>query len=184
MPYILQEARPAYDELARQLVETLDRRRWPERLGPIVREIGVRIYGPPEHTRYYKQNELIGVLSCMRLEWQQRLNLPDAAVDETLRFALLPDSAAASCSAAVDAIAGACRRQTDESRAGHLNYCLTATMIEVVDRGWCAFDYVPTYIYSVEQWVYRVTTRPYEDTARAKSGDVYPASWLDRGRSP
>lgn len=181
VPYIAREARAPYDKLVEALLFRLDRSNWAPIFGSVIREVGVSLYGGPEETRYYKQNEFIGALSCMRLEWQHRLGLRDAVADRDLSFRLLTEMNEPSYSSLIDEIAAELRRQPDDARPGHLNYFVTAAMVDAVTRGWLSAQSVLNYIYSLEQWVYSVTTRPYEEGAIARNGDVMPPDWF-RGR--
>ncbi len=178
MPYIAKSERGPYDKGAELLLSALDPEAWRQQLAPVICEIGRRVYGDPDSTRYYRQNEFLGVLGCMANEWQDRLRVPAYGADASLSFESMGQSESAQFEDTIALVVGLLQKEADEARPAKLNYLLTWTMIGVVEAAWCPADYPPSYVRAMARWVYQTVVRPFEDRAKARNGDVFPEKWF------
>lgn len=178
MPYIAKPERDPYDKAAELLLSALDPDAWRQQLAPVVCEVGRRIYGAPDSTRYHRQNEFLGVLACMANEWQDRLRVPAYGADASLSFEPMGQSESAQFEDTIAYIHRLLEKEADEARPAKLNYLLTSAMIGIVEAAWCPADYPPSYVRAMARWVYQTAVRPYEDRAKAENGDVFPEKWL------
>lgn len=134
------------------------------------------VYGDAERTRYFRQNELHGVLACMRMEWEQRWCPKLDTRDWHFPLFELAQGAQSLCALAARVVE--CIPREDETRrAGHLNYFITLLMVEAVSRRLLTKEEVPPYIDAIASQIYAVVTRPYEVQAIGKNGDVFPENF-------
>ncbi len=169
MPYIQNDKREPYDRIVSDFIRSCPRETWPGRMTALVFTVFKSLYGSASNTRYYKQNEAIGVLAAAMLELRRRCgdtlsgpkNLEDwqSIVPDVASFAqrvleLLPSD-------------------DGEQRPGHLNYLITELILAAgaagtVDIHKEACDFI---MGLAAEW-YRQVTGPYEDAAIQKNGDT------------
>ena len=173
MPYIPADHRQQYQYFLPTLFEKMSASNWQESLLAFIFQVSELVYGTATDTRYFKQNELGGVFACMSLEWQLRCGIsrgkilslklktgqPEINTLATLFVKLIP-------------------LEDETLRAGHLNYFITISMIHAIERSWTSVEQVPDFIDSVARIVYKTITRPYEEIAANKNGEVFPESLL------
>lgn len=179
MPYISPEQRPPYVAAAETFLSSLSHNDAVSLLPAAIRAILESVYGTVEDTRYYRQNELQGVLSCMRREWCSRLNLP-TNISRQVSFKLTTASGEepkAFCEL-LNTVSKAVPLADETLRAGHLNFFISEMMNQVVEKGWLKAAEVPDLIDAIAEWLYEEITRPYEDRAIAKNGDCFRAKLL------
>jgi len=178
MPYIDEKYRPDYQQALELIFNDLNRESWANNVADAFQQILLDVYGDVDSTRYFKQNELGGVLVCMASEWQRRLNIElNTSVlqdfRENLRFLKDPLSLAF-----VNKIKELIPQDDETQRAGHLNYLLTITMIRAVEEDFVKQVEVPAFVYCLFEKIYEQVTGPYEDLAIQKGGEVFPPAWL------
>lgn len=73
MPYIAPEDRQLpYSTYVQSIWDLCESKTWREQFANLLRETLVTVYGDKNETRYFKQNEMDGVLACVSLEWAHR----------------------------------------------------------------------------------------------------------------
>lgn len=176
MPYIEKQQQLPYQPYFRKLVELLSPDSWDRQVAGFIRSLLVGVYGDYDQTRYYRQNEMGGVLFCMQQEWSSRCG--EEIWEKEFNQKAIPtelSSAFASLSAELVEVIPV----DDETlRSGHLNYFITTLMIEIVKIGLINSRQVPDFVSRIATYIYRTTTRVYEDEAIMKNGDVFPGNFL------
>ena len=170
MPYIDAENRKQYDAAACELMELATVDNFYSLFASFVFGVGEQIYGGPTETRYFKQNELGGVLICAALEWRRRAG---GSLAET--FGVTP-AFRDQTEASARRVARMIPREDEGQRPGHLNYCLTRILIDAIGRECLATDNAPSLLLATLSAWYSEVTGPYEEIAITKNGDCYPSA--------
>lgn len=177
MPYIAPEDRQLpYSTYVQSIWDLCESKTWREQFANLLRETLVTVYGDKNETRYFKQNEMDGVLACVSLEWAHRWGR-ESSQTTPLQLAHLTTYPEGEADRLAQAVAEIVPVDDETRRAGHLNYFITIAMIEAVSRKLIEIQQVPGYIDAVASWIYATTTRPYEEQAIEKNGDVFPVGF-------
>lgn len=134
------------------------------------------VYGTPKAakgTRYFMQNELIGVLNCARFEWQRRFNVAGERSELKCEIGCPSWTVSEEISSALSEIAGEIGEKGHEQRAGALNYFLTVTFLRMAGTKLFSREEVPGIFSELAERWYRQVTAPYEDGAIEKNGDCF-----------
>jgi hypothetical protein len=170
MPYIAPHSRTAYDTIVRDLYRDLTSTDWSDRVAALLFSVAFDVYGDANNTRYFKQNEVVGVFCAAALEAQRRF---DSKI-------LQPDQSRIEWKGGISKVVNPLRkvlalipRDDETQRCGHLNYFATELTLAAAERGWLTTPEGPGcfLLRLADEW-YRVVTGPYEDDAITKNGDT------------
>ncbi len=169
MPYIAKEHRSELDKIAQRLIEQLPKDDAHLEVFGFLYEMMRDVYCGHTGTRYFLQNEMIGVLSCMSFEWQDRR---DVYPNGDRSIAKLPEISSATRNILKDLIS-LIPKDDYTLRPGHLNYFITILMRDAIKSSIFVNEEIPNWIEALSRHLYSTLTRPYEDSAIAKNGDVF-----------
>jgi hypothetical protein len=168
MPYISPADRPNYDALIAVFLQNMPSDDLEHHAAMLILSVAERIYGSADQTRYYLQNEFLGVLYAASLEYRRRtadcvvvgrmFSHWSEAIPEVSSFAdklheLVPSD--------------------PTKRPGHLNYLITEFALALVARKWLdRIDGPCDFFGALAYTWYHYTTGPYEDAAIENNGDT------------
>lgn len=174
MPYIKAEDRAPYQKYAKEIFQKFEKNNWQNQFRAVVYNLVQAIYGTSSDTRYFKQNEMIGVISSMLLEWHHRTGASLSITTSKHNFINPSRDLLELLSALSEKIS----LSDDANRPGNLNYFLTLCMIEAVENSLIESTQVANFMLSILQDLYAAITRKYEALAIEKNGEVFPHKLL------
>ncbi|MCO6431677.1 MAG: hypothetical protein J5J00_12530 [Deltaproteobacteria bacterium] len=179
MPYISSDHRKPYAEIITRCASVGGSSLFEGFFMTLLSCLAERVYGSVE-TRYYKQNEFIGVLSCAATEWLRRTRCSDDGLVAESRCIDALDKTPPTLRAEAQALCGEITEllplHDETQRAGHLNFVLTSILLQALTSGALSRpDQGFQILESFRRYWYGRFTADYEESMIAKNGDCYPA---------
>lgn len=170
MPYIATDSRTDYDVIVENFFTDLTPENWRDRVAALIFSVSFDLYGDANNTRYFKQNEIVGVFAAAALEAKRRLGGAEFS-PEKIHYDW--KSSVTSVVKTAEKVVALVPRSDETQRCGHLNYFATELTLAAANRGWLKSPNGPgQFLLSLaDQW-YALVTGPYEDEAIAKNGDT------------
>lgn len=173
MPYIEKQDRSFYTEPIKQTISKLLKIEKEEDRYDTIRTIIINVIknSYPENLRYFQHNEIVGMLECCRLEWYRRRKLE--SYTSTTNFPLVPIK---SFFGPKELISKYIKNSNQESKAGNLNYFITALLTSYYNSTEQKTRYLEEELCSlvadIKEFWYEKETAPYEDEKIEENGDV------------
>jgi hypothetical protein len=179
MPYITKYERENYDSeiaiLASALKEVPEENNQNfECMGAVIAKLVTNSYG--ETLKYWQHNEIVGMLACCSAEWQRRRGvggfLTDSEYVDQAKLRHMPSS----YNKALRKLTTRVFNLDHSTKAGHLNYIITALITSIFDPVSEISEYeqeeIVSVLESIRAWWYEEKTIPYEDKKIEENGDV------------
>ncbi len=173
MPYIVQEYRPSLDKIVVEVTDSSTKESWSRNITALIVQIATGLYGTSHEsgssvTRYYLQNELIGVLFCASLEFGRRTKSSISSTREMRIWEGHSPEMQVFAERALESIPG----DEETQRPAHLNYFITELILGGVNAGWIDEEKACDFLASIAEAWFHYHTSLLEIHLIAQNGDT------------